>query len=95
LHDVSGISINGGRVHIDPVTVQADGTLAGSILTMNSAVRNLCNLTSCNRRAIADLALLDENFDVQITMCRGQVIFGADTARDRLSTTFGRSSEWK
>ncbi len=81
----------------------ADGTLAGSILTMEQAVKNLLKYTSCSLADIiavtsvnpakllnlwhkkgsvspgkdADLVVLDENFSVQATFCRGQQVFSS------------------
>ena len=78
----------------------ADGTLAGSILTMSQAVKNIHGLTACslsdlaamtsanaaeelrlaNKGSItagkdADIAILDEQFNVQMTICRGTIAY--------------------
>lgn len=78
----------------------ADGTLAGSILTMSQAVKNVHGLTDCslsdlaamtsanaaeelrlaNKGSIAagkdaDIAILDEHFNVQMTICRGTIAY--------------------
>ena len=78
-----------------------DGTLAGSVLTMERALRNVCAATgrsleelwvtsSLNAvRAIgissqkgslevgkeADLILLDESFNVKLTVVKGEIVF--------------------
>lgn len=77
-----------------------DGTLAGSILTMSQAVKNIHGLTACslsdlaaitsanaaeelclpNKGSIAegkdaDIAILDEHFNVQMTICRGTIAY--------------------
>ena len=89
-------------VHIQNGAVRlSDGTLAGSVLTMERALRNLCSATgrslaemwitsSLNAaRAIgvsaqkgslevgkdADLVLLDELFNVHLTIVQGEVVF--------------------
>lgn len=87
----------------------ADGTLAGSDLTMDLAVRNLVAYTGCDPThglaaasttpariigetqrgriqpgALADLVLLDQDLEVQLTFCAGELVYVADTASDRL-----------
>ena len=89
-------------VHIENGAVQLpNGTLAGSVLTMERALKNVCFATgrslaemwitsSLNAaRAIgvsarkgslevgkdADLVLLDESFDVQLTVVQGEIVF--------------------
>jgi N-acetylglucosamine-6-phosphate deacetylase len=78
-----------------------DGTLAGSILKMNDAIKNFKNYTNCTIEDLiqfssanpakqlgvfdrkgsiaigkdADLVLLDENFNVMMTFCRGNLAF--------------------
>ncbi|MDQ0428437.1 N-acetylglucosamine-6-phosphate deacetylase [Planomicrobium stackebrandtii] len=78
----------------------ADGTLAGSILTMDTAVRNVQSITGCSVNELvamtsanaakelglankghlqdgadADVAILDDNFNVQLTICRGTIAY--------------------
>lgn len=78
----------------------ADGTLAGSILTMETAVKNMQSLTGCSLNELvlmtsanaakeldladkgrlqvgadADVAILDDNFTVQMTICRGTIAY--------------------
>ncbi|WP_142829177.1 N-acetylglucosamine-6-phosphate deacetylase [Planococcus soli] len=78
----------------------ADGTLAGSILTMDTAVRNVQSITGCSLNELvamtsanaakelgfankghlhagadADVAILDDNFNVQLTICRGTIAY--------------------
>lgn len=79
----------------------ADGTLAGSVLRMPTAVKNMMDYTGCRfydavkmasenpARAIqvfdkkgsialdkdADLVVLDANFQVVLTICRGTIVF--------------------
>jgi N-acetylglucosamine-6-phosphate deacetylase len=93
--DERSVNIKDGAVRL------ADGTLAGSILTMERALQNLCAASgrpltelwpasSLNAaRAIgvssrkgslevgkdADLVLLDESFQVQLTVAQGEVVF--------------------
>ncbi len=87
-----------------------DGTLAGSLLSLDQAVRNLIAFTGCSvaaalrcastvpagvigehRRgriapgAIADLVVLNDALEVQMTFCSGQAAFVADGAEGRLS----------
>ncbi|MGH1493598.1 MAG: N-acetylglucosamine-6-phosphate deacetylase [Acidimicrobiales bacterium] len=88
------------------------GTLAGSILTMDQAVRNLTAFTGCSsedalatatatpaqlvrefrrgciaRGAIADLVLLDDELNVELTICGGRIAYVSDSARLRLPAT--------
>jgi N-acetylglucosamine-6-phosphate deacetylase len=93
--DKRTVNIREGAVRL------ADGTLAGSILTMERALQNLCKATgrpleelwvtsSLNAsRAIgisarkgslevgkdADLVLLDETFQVQLTVAQGEIVY--------------------
>lgn len=78
----------------------ADGTLAGSVLTMDSAVKNVESITGCSLNELvamtsanaakelgletkgrltagadADVAILDDNFTVQLTICRGTIAY--------------------
>jgi N-acetylglucosamine-6-phosphate deacetylase len=76
-----------------------DGTLAGSILKMNDALRNFTHYTNCSMEELiqfssanpakqlnifdrkgslaigkdADLVVLDQDFHVRMTFCRGQL----------------------
>lgn len=85
----------------DGKAVLADGTLAGSILKLGQAVKNVLSFTGCSlEEAIemaavnpakqlnvydrkgsiragkeADIVILDNNLDVFLTLCRGQVAF--------------------
>lgn len=86
-----------------------DGTLAGSVLTMDRAIRNLVSYTNCRphqalqtatatparvigdtRRgqigpgALADITLLDQNLEVQITLCSGRIVYVAEKAASRI-----------
>ena len=78
----------------------ADGTLAGSILTMDAAIRNVQSITGCSLNELvsmtsanaakelglsnkgslqegtdADVAILDDSFTVQLTICRGTIAY--------------------
>ncbi|MBT2569786.1 N-acetylglucosamine-6-phosphate deacetylase [Planococcus sp. ISL-110] len=78
----------------------ANGTLAGSVLTMDRAVRNIQSITGCSLNELvamtsanaakelglankgkleagadADVAILDENFTVQMTICKGTIAY--------------------
>lgn len=79
----------------------ADGTLAGSVLGMDFAVRNMLKFTDCTLLDIvkmtsenpakqlgvfsrkgsidigkdADLVIMDENMQVRMTICRGNIVF--------------------
>ncbi|AQU78358.1 N-acetylglucosamine-6-phosphate deacetylase [Planococcus faecalis] len=78
----------------------ADGTLAGSILTMEKAVQNVQSLTGCSLNELvamtsanaakdlklsnkgkiqvdldADIAILDNSFTVQMTICKGTIAY--------------------
>lgn len=93
----------------DVRVVNEAGVLAGSVLTMDRAVRNLIDYTGCptgealvaaartptdvlgepsrgrlTAGAIADLVLLDQQLEVQITICRGRVSYVAESAVRRL-----------
>lgn len=94
------------EVKSDGISVRtADGTLAGSLLTMDQAVRNLHEITDCSAAAAvasasavpaqllgdqrrgtiragarADFVLLDDDVNVQITVCGGEVVYVAEGA---------------
>ncbi|MGB6406331.1 MAG: N-acetylglucosamine-6-phosphate deacetylase [Planococcus donghaensis] len=78
----------------------ADGTLAGSILTMEKAVQNVQSITRCGLNELvamtsanaaaalglsnkgklqagmdADIAIVDDSFTVQLTICRGAIAY--------------------
>lgn len=78
----------------------ADGTLAGSILTMDTAIQNVQSITGCSVNELvamtsanaanelglagkgkirdgadADIAILDEDLNVQLTICRGTIAY--------------------
>ncbi|RLJ90657.1 N-acetylglucosamine-6-phosphate deacetylase [Planococcus citreus] len=78
----------------------ADGTLAGSILTMDRAIQNVQSITGCSVNELvamtsanaanelgladkgkirdgadADIAILDDDFNVQLTICRGTIAY--------------------
>lgn len=78
----------------------ADGTLAGSILTMDKAIQNVQSLTGCSVKELvamtsanaanelglagkgkiregadADIAILDKDLNVQLTICRGTIAY--------------------
>lgn len=85
----------------DGKAVLADGTLAGSILKLGTALKNIITYTGCtladaiemasvnpakqlnifNRKGSlaigkdADIVILDENLDVYMTFCRGELAF--------------------
>ncbi|PSL41634.1 N-acetylglucosamine-6-phosphate deacetylase [Planomicrobium soli] len=81
----------------------SDGTLAGSILTMDEAVKNVAELTGCTLSELvamtsanaakelrleqkgsiekgkdADITILDEQFNVQLTICRGTIAYSKE-----------------
>ncbi|HLE90138.1 MAG TPA: N-acetylglucosamine-6-phosphate deacetylase [Anaerolineales bacterium] len=94
--------LDGRSIHIQNGAVRLpDGTLAGSVLTMERALQNVCSATGCAlaevwimsslnaARAIgvsshngslevgkdADLVLLDESFNVNLTVVKGEIVF--------------------
>lgn len=107
----------GSSVTADETSVRnGDGTLAGSVLTMDRAVRNLVSCTRCSpsqalasatstpagvigqtRRGriepdrLADIVLLDQNLEVQITLCGGRVAHFSATATARVPTQLRES----
>jgi N-acetylglucosamine-6-phosphate deacetylase len=81
----------------------SDGTLAGSILTMDAAVKNVTSVTGCTLADLAamtsanaakelgleqkgsiaagkdaDITILDEQFNVQLTICRGHIAYSKE-----------------
>ncbi len=94
--------LGGQPVHVNDTTATlADGTLAGSILKMNDAIKNTMSFTNCSLEDIvkmtaenpakqlnlfdtkgslkigkdADIVVLNENLDVEMTFCRGTLNF--------------------
>jgi N-acetylglucosamine-6-phosphate deacetylase len=94
--------LGGQTVHVKNGQAQlADGTLAGSVLSMPSAIQNTLKFTGCSledtlkmasenpakalglfhkkgsiaEKKDADLVVLDEAFNVVLTLCRGKVVF--------------------
>jgi len=89
------VNVKRGRVTL------GDGTLAGSVLKMNDALKNVISFTRCSLRDAlkmvcenpakllniysrkgsvaegkdADLVVLDEKYDVAMTICRGRVAY--------------------
>lgn len=81
----------------------ADGTLAGSILTMDKAVQNIRSVTGCSVNELvamtsanaahalglstkaqlkagmdADIAIVDDSFTVQMTICNGTIAYNKE-----------------
>src|SRR5262249_7848637 len=97
---------------IDGAARLADGTLAGSILTMTKALHNLLTYTHvtpsqaismlssnparsikvANRKGTlqpghdADLLIFDRAFQLQATICRGEVVFATEAWKARIDT---------
>ncbi|MBE3102847.1 MAG: N-acetylglucosamine-6-phosphate deacetylase [Bacilli bacterium] len=93
--------LGGQDVHVsDNEARLGDGTLAGSVLTMENATKNMKYATGCtlselvamtstnaaiqlglsNKGSIepgrdADLTIIDENWNVQMTICRGNIAY--------------------
>jgi N-acetylglucosamine-6-phosphate deacetylase len=94
--------LGGQQVKVeDGKAVLENGTLAGSILKLGQAVKNMMNYTGCSladaiemasvnpakqlnvydhkgsirRGKDADLVILDQNYDVFMTFCRGELAF--------------------
>lgn len=93
--------LGGQTVHVSKDGAHlSNGALAGSVLTMEQAVKNMKAITNCSLQEIvamsstnaakqlqlstkghiaegydADFVLLDENLNVQKTICRGKVVF--------------------
>jgi N-acetylglucosamine-6-phosphate deacetylase len=87
-----------------------DGTLAGSVLTLDQALRNMLSYTHASLRDAvgmltlnparsagvaahkgklsagydADLLILDNELNLQATICRGEVVYATPAWRDRL-----------
>lgn len=100
-------SFAGDPVDVDEVSVRnADGVLAGSVLSIDQAVRNLVAFTGCSASEavrcatevpcdligeqtrgrlapgrVGDVVLLDDDLNVRVTMCAGQVAHCAEPAR--------------
>ncbi|MGI2329211.1 N-acetylglucosamine-6-phosphate deacetylase [Planococcus sp. YIM B11945] len=96
--------LGGQDVHVTEKDARLpDGTLAGSILTMETAVKNVAEVTGCsvselvamtsanaaaefgfaNKGSLeigkdADIAILDEHFNVQLTICRGAIAYSKE-----------------
>ncbi len=96
-YELGGQSVN----LIDGQPLLADGTLAGSTLTMNEAIKNMISYTGCSLQEIvvmtsenpakrlnvfqrkgsikegkdADLVVLNDQKDVIMTVCRGEVTY--------------------
>ena len=96
--------LGGQDVHVsDNEARLADETLAGSVLTMENATKNMKSATGCtlsemvamtstnaaiqlglsNKGRIepgkdADLTIIDENWNVQMTICRGNIAYTKD-----------------
>lgn len=88
------------------VRIRADGTLAGTTLTMNAALRNLMSVTKLPVEALwptaslnaaraigiadrtgaiavgkdADLVMVDENLNVELTVVEGRIVYARDRA---------------
>lgn len=93
--------LGGQTVHVSKDGAYlSNGALAGSVLTMEQAVKNIKAITNCSLQEIvamsstnaaeqlqlttkgriakgydADFVLLDENLNVQKTICRGKVVY--------------------
>jgi N-acetylglucosamine-6-phosphate deacetylase len=107
LHD--GVYELGGQAVVvkNKVASLEDGTLAGSVLTMNSALQNVLDFTGCSfadaikmasenparelgvfakKGSIAlnkdaDLVVLDDKFNVMLTVCGGEIVYEAKSVR--------------
>ncbi len=93
--------LGGQQVHVSEKDARLhDGTLAGSILTMENAAKNMRAITGCSLREMvqmtstnaatqlglsnkgriefgkdADLTILDSDWTVQMTICRGEIAY--------------------
>jgi N-acetylglucosamine-6-phosphate deacetylase len=94
--------LGGQEVHVDDEQATlSNGTLAGSILKMNDACKNILDFTNCSWESIikmtavnpakqlrvfdrkgsikkgkdADLVVLDKDFNVMMTFCRGELAY--------------------
>ncbi|CAG9619943.1 N-acetylglucosamine-6-phosphate deacetylase [Sutcliffiella rhizosphaerae] len=94
--------LGGQKVSVrDNTALLEDGTLAGSVLKMNEAVKNMISFSGCtiseaiqmastnpakqlnliNKKGSialgkdADIIILDENLDVKMTFCQGQLLY--------------------
>lgn len=98
-----GISSLGGQKVIvrDGRALLENGSLAGSTLKMNDAIKNMMNFTGCSLKDVvqmasynpakqigildkkgsikkgkdADLVVLDEKYQVMLTICNGQIVY--------------------
>lgn len=96
--------LGGQEVHVTGSDARlSDGTLAGSILTMETAVKNIASVTGCTLPELvamtsanaakelgleqkgsiqagkdADITILDEQFNVQLTICRGAIAYSKE-----------------
>nr|WP_028393103.1 N-acetylglucosamine-6-phosphate deacetylase [Bacillus cihuensis] len=100
--------LGGQPVNVNETTATlADGTLAGSILKMNDAIKNMMMYTNCTMEDIikmtaanpakqlnlfnrkgsitvgkdADLVILNEDLDVEMTFCRGKLAYTKENAQ--------------
>lgn len=99
--DYGVYDLGGQAVHVTETGAHlSDGTLAGSVLTMEQAVKNIHAVTKCTLQELvamssnnaanqlelpskgyigkgmdADLVILDEDLNVQKTICRGKVVY--------------------
>ncbi|MGG0663617.1 N-acetylglucosamine-6-phosphate deacetylase [Viridibacillus arvi] len=99
--DYGVYDLGGQAVHVTETGAHlSDGTLAGSVLTMEQAVKNIHAVTKCTLQELvsmssnnaanqlelpskgyigngmdADLVILDEELNVQKTICRGKVVY--------------------
>ncbi|MGE7918404.1 N-acetylglucosamine-6-phosphate deacetylase [Viridibacillus sp. NPDC093762] len=103
--DYGVYDLGGQAVHVTEKGAHlSDGTLAGSVLTMEQAVKNIHAVTKCTLQELvamssknaadqlelpfkgyigngmdADLVILDEDLNVQKTICRGKVVYEKET----------------
>lgn len=106
---VGEYDLGGQKVYVTQESARLeDGTLAGSVLTMDQAVKNLINHDICDLSTAiflcsinpakqlgvfnevgsiaqgkwADLVVLDENYHVIMTICRGEIVYNAIDSKD-------------
>lgn len=92
----------GKKIVVDQFTARlTDGTLAGSLLKLNNAAKNMMDITTCSLEDIvkmtsenpakllkiydrkgsieigkdADLVVIDENFNIAMTVCMGEIVY--------------------